>query len=44
VTRASRPIILASSHGLKTFTVKRSSKIIDTIGCGDAFVGGRDME
>ncbi|CAF2724104.1 unnamed protein product [Rotaria sp. Silwood2] len=40
VTRSSHPIILASNHGLKTFAVKRPSKIVDTIGCGDAFVGG----
>ncbi|CAF1217237.1 unnamed protein product [Rotaria sordida] len=40
VTHGADPIILASNHGVKVFAVKRLSKIVDTIGCGDAFVGG----
>lgn len=28
---------------MKLYTVKRPSQIIDTTGCGDAFVGGRNI-
>ncbi|CAF1133651.1 unnamed protein product [Adineta steineri] len=40
ITRGANPIVLASKNGVKMFTVKRPPKIIDTIGCGDAFAGG----
>ncbi|CAF1137909.1 unnamed protein product [Adineta steineri] len=40
ITRGADSIVLASKNGVKMFTVKRPPKIIDTIGCGDAFVGG----
>jgi sugar/nucleoside kinase (ribokinase family) len=33
--------LYCTEHGVKMFTVKRPSKIVDTTGCGDAFVGGR---
>jgi sugar/nucleoside kinase (ribokinase family) len=42
ITRGADPIILASNEtDIQSFTVKRPSHIVDTIGCGDAFVGGR---
>ncbi|UJR08267.1 hypothetical protein I4U23_012540 [Adineta vaga] len=40
ITRGADSIILASTQGVKIFHVKRPLKIVDTIGCGDVFVGG----
>ncbi|CAF1009863.1 unnamed protein product [Adineta ricciae] len=40
ITGGANPIISVTQHGIKVFHVKKPSKIVDTIGCGDAFVGG----
>lgn len=44
ITRGADPVILTSSNiedAVRIFTIKKASNIVDTIGCGDAFVGGR---
>jgi sugar/nucleoside kinase (ribokinase family) len=34
---------LYTEHDVRLFTVKPPSEIVDTTGCGDAFVGGRNI-
>jgi len=34
---------LYAEHDARLFTVKPPSEIVDTTGCGDAFVGGRNI-
>ncbi|CAF1290063.1 unnamed protein product, partial [Didymodactylos carnosus] len=40
ITRGVNPILLATKDEIKQFNVKKPLKIVDTNGCGDAFVGG----
>ena len=44
VTRGADPVILTSSNtedAVRLFSIRKPSHIVDTTGCGDAFVGGR---
>lgn len=44
ITRGADPVILTSNKiedAVRIFSIKKASNIVDTIGCGDAFVGGR---